>query len=128
MRTNSTKKTTDQLVVELVQAITTLVLTGSRYFGTSGPLSDWDFMLESGKEYLLPSDFELVREPRYTEVDHTVTSVYKSYLRNVHIQVVPNLQLKIRAQELLKETGALIGVPKEFQKYVWKTVVMALET
>jgi len=127
MRTQYVSKTQDELVVDLVRLIPELVLTGSRYFGTSNLNSDWDFMLQEGNEFLLPPDFDRVHEPRYTELDPTVTSVYKSFMRNVHIQVVPDLQLKIRAQELLKETGALNKVPKELQKYIWKAVVTALE-
>jgi hypothetical protein len=119
-------KTQDELLIELVKEVPELVLTGSRYFGTANRYSDWDFMLAAGLEYQLPSAFFLKSENRGHYNDPCVEAVYESFTHNAHIQIVTDMETKLRAQEILKSTGALVGLDKSQQKAVWTAVVSAL--
>jgi hypothetical protein len=121
-------KTSEALIIDLVREIPALVLTGSRYFGTANAASDWDFMLPEGYEHQIPLDFLREKKPVYAEVDPVVVAVYYSFARNCHIQVVNDINLKVHAQDILKDTGALLGVDKDQQKYIWKAVVLALQS
>jgi hypothetical protein len=121
-------KTRDQKIVDFVRDFPDAVLTGSRYFGVARPNSDWDFMLPADDEYRLPLDFVRKKEPKYTEHDPLIAGVYESYQSNIHVQIVLDMPLKIRAQEIARlHVGALNCVPKEEQAYLWKAVVCALQ-
>jgi hypothetical protein len=119
-------KTQDELLIELVKEVPELVLTGSRYFGTANRHSDWDFMLAAGLEYQLPSAFFLQSENHGQYSDPCVEAVYVSTTHNAHVQIVTDMETKLRAQEILKSTGALVGLDKSQQKAVWTAVVAAL--
>lgn len=77
-------------------------LTGSRYFGTSTPGSDWDFFVEDTPDviaFLEGIGFELQTDKEYSH-DRVTVNTYR--LQNVEVQLVSDVGLKKRAQFLLK--------------------------
>lgn len=121
-------KTQEQEIIDLIRKFPELVLTGSRYFGTSNLMSDWDFILPLSRENELPLRFALKPEPKYTDLDPFIVRVYESRDQMIHIQIVSDrdLKLKIRAQEILKDTNALVGLEKPQQARVWRSMLLAL--
>lgn len=101
-------------------------LTGSRYFGSSGLLSDWDFFVEHTDEvkvFLTDLGFENICNKDYL---FDRTTVYTYRYQNVDVQLVTNIQVKKKAQLLIKHHG-LIGANKEINKMVWAAIIIGLE-
>ena len=121
-------KSAHEQLITLVRDIPELVLTGSRYFGTSNNSSDWDFMLPETLRYKLPISFHMVDEPQYTQKDPLIVGVLYNFDMNCHIQLVKAeyMELKIEAQKILQETNALTGTDKSFHKFIWRAVTEAL--
>lgn len=95
-------------------------LTGSRFFGYSGPRSDWDFFCEKRPgllAWLSQNGFTYVPSSNYkdaTEVYYFCDFDGTEY----HIQIVENAALKLRAQDILNPFIRM--VPKDLQKEAWK--------
>jgi len=96
-------------------------LTGSRYFGTSNPLSDWDFFAEETpqmKKFLIDLGFlpdhaahdERVLRNHYGLYQSDIQPNILIYgLHQVHIQLVTEkyLEEKLEAQKFLLEQGII---------------------
>lgn len=96
-------------------------LTGSRFFGTYTPVSDWDFFTKDTpdtRSYLESCGFERLEHSRYSD-DPTITVVYRytpsieslSVSVWIDVQLVENPDRKRKAQELIKWMG--INNPSE---------------
>ena len=99
-------------------------LTGSRYFGNSRPESDWDFFTchtTAAVIWIVDNGFEEVS----IYGDDQTTYVYRK--ENVHVQLIKNIDLKIKAQEIIIRHG-LYGVTKEWRRQIWNAIFNALET
>lgn len=100
-------------------------LTGSRYFGSSGPLSDWDFFVEYTDEvevFLKDLGFEDICNEDYL-FDRVTNRTYR--YQNVDVQLVINIEVKKKAQLLIKHHG-LISANKKTNKMVWAAVIISL--
>ena len=96
---------TNDLTLQLLQELATskyqFHLTGSRFFRTNHPRSDWDFLVEYQPGlslWLISRGFAIGRE--YS--DCSVSQVYGIY--GIHIQEIKPifLQKKLRIQEFLR--------------------------
>lgn len=123
-------KQAEEVIIDLVRELPGLILTGSRYFGTANTLSDWDFILPASQEENIPSHFSIKEDHSYHQTVPFWITVYESYGLGtlVHIQVVPDadIPVRLRAMELLRQTGALVGVEKGFHKKIWMAMLLAL--
>jgi hypothetical protein len=100
-------------------------LTGSRYFGTHREDSDYDFFtykFTNYKSFLASLDFQ--RISRYVEnnphyVDENMAEVWRHKEAKIDIQIQKHFLLKIKAQKLIKNMDALVGVKKTQQHKIW---------
>lgn len=93
-------------------------LTGSRYFGTSTPESDFDFFIEwtEGLEpWLISHGFKL--DSQTYSGDPSFVKVYKS--ENVDIQIVDNAKIKEQIQRRLFPLFKELTPNKELAKKLW---------
>ena len=115
-------------IIRLVRDFPGLYLTGSRYFGTDTPQSDWDFFISESEATNLPLHFSEVKGSEYNG-DPVVTYILYSEILNCHIQVIPDdlIEKKKRAQEFIYRTSALCGVKDKYHaKAIWRAVLGAL--
>ena len=81
-------------------------LTGSRFFKTESPISDFDYFVQDSQEvrnFLHDNSFHTVGAlglvpPQYLD-EQTVNVVYRD---DIHIQLVKDVTVKHQAQELLR--------------------------
>lgn len=102
-------------------------LTGSRYFGTARPESDWDYFVQGGPgvaEELERMGF--VKEAKLDYTDILRIEVHR-HPDNIHVQVVSNVEHKILAQEIIFD-NRLLGTrsSKEHCQLVWRCVLLGL--
>lgn len=101
-------------------------LTGSRYFGTHGLGSDWDFFVEDSlgvRQFLVSLGFEFVTNKDYGDDRMTVaTYCYE----NVDVQLVNDRYIKEKAQLLLKR-NSLISHDKITNKVIWTAMILGLQ-
>ena len=94
-------------------------LSGSRFFGTSHEGSDWDFFTADSMEvrrYLKNSGFVTCENESYQ--DPLCCAVFKKGL--VHVQIVSDLEAKLRIQNLLFGSRFYTLKPtKEQARAVW---------
>lgn len=99
-------------------------LTGSRYFGTATPNSDWDFFVLDENplvRFLNESGFTYVSGHTYS--DSNTAAVWKK--DNVHVQVVESVRLKLQAQAIIKSFN-LLKRDKAFNRLIWNAVFSCL--
>ena len=118
-------------ILQLFRDYPGLQLTGSRYFGTETPQSDWDFFIGESEvaDSPLPYHFSKVEDNDYGG-DPVVSYILYSSLLNCHVQVILDeyVNLKERAQFLIQNTGALYEVKnKYYAKAIWQAVLLALQ-
>lgn len=99
-------------------------LTGSRHFGYHTDVSDYDFFVSHSAEiedYLARLGFE----PEASNDPHSVSYadancivVYRHKIKPVHIQLVRDATLKIKAQEKLK-FFPMWHFDKSVRKHIW---------
>lgn len=84
-------------------------LTGSRFFGTEEENSDWDFFTSQA---VSDGDF---RRAGFVQLnisaylsDPSIASVWMLPGKDVHVQVVKDVEHKKRAQQFLKKTEAIV--------------------
>ena len=108
-------------------------LTGSRFFNTSSPLSDWDFFVGNSnppaelRSFLFSMgfrrDFDSISnyQPSITLIQPQVMLLK---LKHIHIQVVPpeHLQEKIAAQQFLFENGIIKDIAMRYPEDQRKTL------
>jgi len=114
-------------LIQLVRDFPGLVLTGSRFFGTDGPNSDWDFMIQESEDLLLPVGFSEVYQSHYSLSDPSVAQVFYSNHLNCHIQIIREdwWEAKLEAQCILRNNDSLLGLSKEQAKRVWSSMLQA---
>ena len=87
------------------------VLTGSRFFGTCRPESDWDFFTDNGEaiqQYLVSYGFKRLETSSY--VDSSIVEVLR-HPDGVDVQLVEDAGLKAAAQQIL--AGMLAFLPRD---------------
>lgn len=95
-------------------------LTGSRFFGNTHAKSDWDFFAEYSNELdreLRENGWKRDSNKEYTHRNSTVVIYYKE---NVHIQLVKNLEMKIKIQDKLAPVFREIVPTKEIATLIWR--------
>lgn len=98
-------------------------LTGSRFFGTATQGSDWDFFVQDSPEvqkWLISRNANQVKHPLY----ETPTSVW--ILNGIHIQLVEDVQAKIKAQNLILRWD-LYKFDKPTMKKIWSALLEAVK-
>ncbi len=115
-----------------IESIGTLHLTGSRYFETHHPKSDWDFIVETMYKDSLKKLFQ----------DHHATLIGSYHVEaggevwrwkdehNVQFdfQIVPDVKWKLKAQAWIKARiadGFCISTEKQKRDQMWKTAFKA---
>lgn len=106
-------------------------LTGSRFFGTSGRYSDWDFFAEDSfyaRSFLTSLRFKTVTTYK---PDPTISQIFhwgeRFSLESIHVQLIdPDLILfKVRAQDIIKEHN--LASPCKSEMYIiWQAVIATL--
>lgn len=110
--------------------------TGSRHFGHASLQSDWDFFTEDSPEarkFLENLGFKEVPGGYLTTRDQTddptIATVYHHPRANVHVQLIWDMDLKIKAQEVIEKNKLIRYNMTKFQKAdVWKTVIRTLQS
>lgn len=100
-------------------------LTGSRYFGNSGPHSDYDYFVQDGlgvMHELVNAGFFHCMDESYC--DKNTTFVFKK--DDVHIQLTKDVNKKIIAQRLILQSGLSDKLSKEDRKNLWNLVYAAM--
>lgn len=88
-------------------------LTGSRFFGNTTQFSDYDFCVEYSSEvetFLKSYSFKKDDNSYYCSAIQQTVAVYKN--GEVHVQLIENVERKLKAQEFLLKTKKLNGVSK----------------
>ena len=81
-------------------------LTGSRFFGDAGPSSDWDYFVKEDphiENFLARSGWCQEFDGSYN--DPVLVSCWRK--DNVHVQVVEDVDLKLKVQDFIKEKNLL---------------------
>ena len=115
---------TQQILRTLEDSPFEFYLTGSRFFGNFRQDSDYDFFVEENAiDWLRNNVFEKL--PTHNYLDLLTISVFQK--GNVHIQVVKDVVLKSRAQQLIKETipGIYFTFNKTNHSLLWNLVIKA---
>lgn len=104
-------------IEELAAMDEAFYLTGSRFFGTQRPDSDWDFFTD---------DFFLQQELKrngWTQLKENAQYAETTYSKGpVHLQIVPNADRKRQVQTLLAPILSLGQLPKLQAKDLWTLV------
>jgi hypothetical protein len=109
-------------------------LTGSRFFETTHPNSDWDFFVANSDEvitFLQHNGFILDESPEYE--DCTIVQVYRHVqdVQDVHVQLIDsdNIVLKCCAQSIIYNHNIFDGtVDKLTRRKIWSMVMSILNT
>ena len=115
---------TQQVLRALEDSPFEFYLTGSRFFGNFRQDSDYDFFVDENiVPWLIENGFE--RLPTHNYLDLLTVSVFQK--GNVHIQVVKDVVLKSRVQQLIKETipGIYFTFNKTNHSLLWNLVIKA---
>ncbi len=126
MSVPNTHETYPTSVLGLMNSQFSFYLTGSRYFNTNTPQSDWDFFVEKNEdveEFLIDQGFFIDNQASYSD-----SSVYKVYINpndNVQVQVIFDAKLKVLAQTVIKRKN-LITTNKEINRYIWEATILTL--
>lgn len=113
-------------VVALMNSQFSFYITGSRYFKTNTPQSDWDFFVEKNEgveEFLTRQGFFVDNQMSYS--DPSISRVYTNPNDNVQVQVVFDVELKLLAQTVIKRKD-LITTNKEINRHIWKATISTL--
>jgi hypothetical protein len=82
-------------------------LTGSQFFGNARVDSDYDFLVQDSlqvREFLQDLGFKKLSNNDYN--DSSIVAVFRYYqgsARSVDVQCVKNVELKLKAQDLIRE-------------------------
>ncbi len=120
------KETYPTSVLALMNSQFYFFITGSRYFKTNTPHSDWDFFVEKNEEveiFLKDQGFFIDNQMSYS--DSSIYTVYINPNDNVQVQVVFDMELKMLAQTVIKRKN-LITTNKEINRYVWEATISTL--
>jgi hypothetical protein len=99
-----------QVVGKLEALELDLYLTGSRFFNTEGPQSDWDFFVENTEKIesiLKELEFEALEKYDGYAYDLNTAKIFRRKFPKgdqIDIQLAKNVQLRIDAQKLIKES------------------------
>lgn len=139
------------IMEKMAKSDTVFHLTGSRFFKTHSPNSDWDFYVQEAdgiSQELIDMGFASIEKPTFDDFylkhgydekhfptialakdgynDPLCVDVY--YHRDgIHVQVVSNARLKSIAQEIIRQENLLNGLSKEEQRIVWRSVIRGLQ-
>ena len=115
----------------------TFYLTGSRYFNTASPASDYDFFVQDGPSLtnkLMESKFRFKQLDCYgfndiiDKWDQLTRSVLRSIQSGVQVdvQIVTDALLKKRVQEVILTHKLLQNVDKYEAVIIWNTIITLL--
>jgi len=127
---NSRKPQTMEVINKLESSPIEFYLTGSRFFGTYGERSDWDFFTQdcsNTHEFLKKLGFVETSGSTY-RTDPLIATVYIHKDTDIHVQVVKDAKLKNAIQKRLREVADLYPdlVPlgdKSVMKKIWKLLI-----
>jgi len=110
-----------------------MYLTGSHYFGGHRPTSDWDFFCEVvPTKWLKEQGFYKDTDAVYT--DTLTKAVWSGVFGgvDVHVQIVKDAAINLKAQLALKSTGALKLAHKctnqqQAEKILWDLAIEAAQ-
>jgi len=135
----STKNETQRILEILEKNSFKFYLTGSRFFGTDRPDSDWDFFTQDSPEvrqFLRENGFREINPDSYFEFEVTDFNDYcdentATVFRNgkVDIQCQIDVQLKILTQEFIKHSPTILDILKKTQTpyKVWNSVMLGIK-
>lgn len=121
-------------IMKMMESEHNFHLTGSRFFGNSTNHSDWDFFIQDSpqvRNWLVANNFKINKNSKYYS-DGFCVDVYRYYITDTHwidVQIVNDVSLKIKAQDLIKLTvppNALEN--KAFARIVWRLALESLST
>jgi len=111
-------------LIVLERAPFPVYLTGSRFFGTEVPSSDWDFFTADSpatRAYLQKEGFTEPRTKQYASPD--VVTVFRKVGRGTpgfDVQIVKDVTVKSAVQQMLKTTGMLTArTSKAKAREIW---------
>ena len=120
------KETYPTSVVAIMNSQFSFYITGSRYFNTNTPQSDWDFFVEKNEdveEFLIDQGFFVDNQASYS--DSSIYKVYTNPNDRVQVQVIFDVELKVLAQTVIKRKN-LITTDKEINRHIWEATISAL--
>jgi len=98
-----------------------IAMTGSRYFGTEGLYSDWDYY--TGDMAVMKRAMELGFvdcKSSYT-LDEFTTKVYWSEELRIHLQFTPHFDVRMLAHNVIREANLMRFVKgKVRERTVWR--------
>ena len=92
-------------------------LTGSRFFGTAKPNSDWDFFVQQENSEALESFLKklgFVQALFTSYKDMLVDKVYRNMQEKIDIQIVKSAKTKLAVQEYIYSLGKNVGFARAF--------------
>lgn len=102
------------------------VITGSRHFGHASVESDWDFFVgeKEFKNLLLPGGLRghfHLDDAECSYIDNNTAVVFAHNKFPIHLQLVQDFELKLKAQNLLETLprGVLASIPKVLRRKLW---------
>ena len=100
-------------------------LTGSRYFGTHRPDSDWDFFAQDSpiaRAALLKDGFVRLRVPKLPIAESgNVAAVFWNERKSVHVQLLRDPRVQARIQAAMKRWGfGALLCDKRFAAALWR--------
>jgi hypothetical protein len=128
-------KTTEMEIIRLMESSEhRFYLTGSRYFGTSGPSSDWDFFVDGDIPdldlWLMNAGFKVESPCIYSK--HNTTQVWRHMTLPIHVQLVEKAEKKNHIQSLIKSNMVIRNefnnMSKDHVKTVWDIVYLVLKS
>jgi hypothetical protein len=106
------------------------VLTGSHFFGNATEDSDYDFFVQEDKEGKLANFLQSLNfnqlSMSYTDMITTAVWCWRKHQRQIHVQVVTNVNVKMKAQTILKKTVYMPIFTKTIRAQIWNAVISAL--
>ena len=121
------------IVNRIIESDIKFYQTGSRYFGTSTDDSDWDFFADDTidtRRWLTDHGFiclSFYADNNEYNIDPFCNAVYRQ--GKVDVQLVNNLDLKIKAQDLIKNKINVNWLRnKTIARVVWFSALSALDS
>jgi hypothetical protein len=118
-----------------IELIAQLHLSGSRYFGTAKPASDWDFIVGSASNEAILALFR--KHKAYLIGSYAIETGgqvwrwdYEAQQTHIDFQIVPNIAWKLRAQAWIKamlDEGFCFPDSKVKRNKIWEAAFKASE-
>lgn len=120
------KTEADKLLAQLEQSEFQFFLTGSRFFGTNNPNSDYDLFCEENpkiEQFLTDLGFVSLKDNFYhgEVTDINTAKVFRSLLcvPSIDVQLVKLVDLKVELQTYLLANKIRVPITKSVQRTFW---------